>query len=288
MKVDTFNPTDDDLRKVAALPFMKGLILPNLLWLDDDVFGFSLDGDARLADRVIRCKKISIYDLLLDEADETLEGSDGGYLGRYYDAVDLRKQLYQNQNQDGLTKKLHDATVLVTFDGPKGAGKSKLAKAMARFVTSLDSPAEAEYHKSSQLADGLSSILETYQRKEKKGEQLPISDLDMDGRLLIYNVALAKIGAEKPAYAFLDRSFITTLAKSWKTAEKNDTLVIDSLYDRHFQDFQRSTASYEASVLYSTKLYSSDRREVKDVISRLFQGKNTPENRRKARGLLVE
>ncbi len=247
MKVDTFDPTDDDLRKVAALPFIeewnrKGWINQNVPLFKERVSRASLSRDAHIADRVIRCTRISLYNLLEDVA---FEDEDLWELySNYVNTVTLRLWLYQNQNQDGLTEKLHDATVLVTFDGPKGAGKSKLAKAMARFVTSLDSSAEAEYHKSSRLADGMNAVLETYKRKEKKGEQLPISDLDMDGRLLLYNAALAKIGAEKPAYVFLDRSFITTLAKSWEVAEKNDRFIIDQLYHEYIEHFKLEKMEY--------------------------------------------
>ncbi len=172
---------------------------------DDGIF------DLGFADKVIRRCKKSLY---FDYKDESL------HFSGYYGQTMVRSNFYQNQIQEEVNALLHDQTVMVTFDGPNGAGKSNLVKLLEWFILSLDQRflygqnARISPKVSAAGAESIQPQLDYHAKKVRDRERREIASLDFFGHLLQYAQALTRYAAERSPVQFVDRSYLTSVAKA--------------------------------------------------------------------------
>ena len=163
-------------------------------------------------DKVIRRCKKSLYNDCLEESEH-----DGI---SYPWSIDARNHFYQNQIQEEANVILHDHTVMVTFDGINGAGKSDLIQLLEWFVSGLDQ--RSLYGGSNRLppkisrvgAESIQAHLDYHAKKVGDKERGEIASLDFFGHLYQYALALTSYAAEQPSVQFVDRSYLTSLAKA--------------------------------------------------------------------------
>lgn len=178
-----------------------------------------------LADKVIRSTKQSIYDDL--KSLWAIAFWDAGHQGQELEAflrntAEIRKVFYQKQINNDITSLLHDHTVLVTFDGINGAGKTTLAKAVGKYLLSLDSGITEgksalfgiPLKTSEFLGENLIPEIEHHLRKSRRGERVEHDSLELDLFAAQYQLALTRLAYELPPLAIFDRSYVGTLAKT--------------------------------------------------------------------------
>lgn len=177
------------------------------------------------ADRLIRRCQVSCYNDLVEELPSR---SDLNW------AADMRYNFYKNQIQKEVNATIHQNTVLVTYDGINAAGKSGLIQTLEIYLERLDPGVFRGRQgklglKTSSLAEGLQPLLVYHENKVKQQDREEIISIDFLGHLFQFAFSLTKIAANKSPMNFLDRSYISSLAKGSCFIEKRNEDVLKKM-----------------------------------------------------------
>src|SRR3989344_7071309 len=100
--------------------------------------------------------------------------------------LDLSSRINNFQNQADMNKSIHNSTIVITFDGPKGSGKNTLAKVIAQYLM-INDPTILQGRSgylpvpikmSEFLSESFASQMRHHEKKIKEGESssLPLTD----------------------------------------------------------------------------------------------------------------
>ncbi len=169
--------------------------------------------DTAFADKVIRRCKKSLYEDYLHSWEN--DSSDPNW------PVEIRQLFYKNQIRDeDISLNLHDHTIMVTLDGLNGAGKSTLQQLLEMYFSQITP--KVLYGRSGKMPQKISNAgpesihteMEYHRKKVEEGERALLHSMDFTAHLLQYALALTRYAKEQPPLLFLDRSYLTSLAKA--------------------------------------------------------------------------